>query len=125
VFNKSVTNYIRATTSKFLTTPCTLQAEVTDFGDYGQNITGWENVAVTKCRLLPAADGDSEKVIEFAGQEGIDELKRIILPYATPLDVGQRALIGGKVFYVASLDVGNTDEAFRSALIIRKAGADG
>jgi len=129
MFNRSVTSYIRKTTKAFLTTPCTIEAEETSQDTspegYGQNITAWNAVYVGKCRLLPAGVGDSEKATEFAGQEGIDEMKRLILPFNTALDVGQRVVIGSKIFYVASLDVANTDEVFRAAIIVRKAGSDG
>lgn len=129
MFNRSVTNYIRKATKAFLTTACTIQAEETSQDTspegYGQNITTWNNVFVGKCRILPAAAGDSERVKEFAGQEVIDEMKRLILSYNTALDVGQRVLVNSKIFYVASLNVQSTDEAFRAAIIVRKAGADG
>lgn len=124
--HSAVRAYIRRMTKSYLTSRCTIQTEVSGRGDFGQNATYWSDVATdVACRKLPAGQSDSERVIDFAGQESINELYRLILPSTFALEVGQRIIINGVTYYVASLLVGVTDEAFRAAIIVRKAGADG
>lgn len=124
--HKSVRGYIRRMTKSYLNSRCTVQKEVIGRGDWGQNANYWDDVAVdVHCRKLPGGQGDTERAIEFAGQDSIDEIYRMILPASFELEVGQRIIMDGVTYYVAALLVGVTDEAFRASVIVRKAGADG
>lgn len=120
-----VKGYIKRMVQQSLVDSCTIQAETSTTGSYGQNVVAWSDVATAKCRLLPAGQGEQEKVIEFAGQDAIADTKRLIVPANTALDVGQRVIVNGITYYVGSLDVKWSDEVFRAALIVRKVGADG
>ena len=122
---KGVKGYIKRMVGQSLVDSCTIQAETTTTGSYGQNVTAWSNVATVNCRLLPAGANSREMVKEFAGQEAIEDIKRLIVPFDTALDVGQRVVVSGVTYYVGSLDVQWSDEVFRAAIVVRKVGADG
>ena len=117
--------YIRSQANRFyLTTSCTVEEEQSTQDANNFNVTAWVAVAHVRCRILPAGQGDTERVETFASQEGIRVIKRIALPHDTALDVGQRITVGSDVYQVASLDVANTDEAFRQAVLVQMKGTD-
>lgn len=124
MMNRSVLQYIRSITQGLLTSSCTIQVEGTTRGSFGQNVTGWTDVATVRCRILPAGPSDSERAEDFAGAENIKTMRRLIVAHDVALDVGQRVVIGGDAYYVASLEVGVSDEAYRAAVIVRRWGAD-
>lgn len=88
------------------------------------NVTAWVTVATVKCRLIPAGSVDAERAEVFANQQSIKVVKRIVVPHDTALDAGQRVTVNAEIYQVAALDVGNTDEVFRQAVIVQMAGAD-
>lgn len=117
--------YMRSFARKyFLTTACVIEAEVSGKDADNMNTSGWSTVATTKCRILPAGQGDTERAEEFANQESIRVLKRIAVPDDITLDVGQRVTVAGEIYYIAALNIANTDTVFQQALVIQRAGAD-
>lgn len=121
---KGVQGYIKRKVQQSLKDSCLIQVEVTTPGGYGQNVEAWVDVATVKCRLLPAGANSREKIVELAGQDAIEDVKRLIVPSSTALDVGQRVIVGGVTYYVGSLEVALTEEVFRAAIIVRKVGTD-
>lgn len=117
--------HIKSMTRRYyLRDSCVIEVETTTRDADFLDVTAWVQVATVRCRVLPAGQGDTERAQDFAGQDSIRVLKRLIVPHDTALDVGQRVTTGGEVYFVASLDVGNTDETFRAAVMVQMAGAD-
>ncbi|MGJ3241167.1 MAG: phage head completion protein [Anaerolineae bacterium] len=126
MMHNGVPGYMRSMTKRYyLRDRCTIEVEQTTRDANFLNVTSWASVADDlACRLLPAGQGDTERVEAFGAQESIKVIKRLIVPHDTALDVGQRVTIGSEVYYVAALDVANTDEVFRAAVVVQMAGAD-
>ena len=123
---KFLRSYVRKVVAGYLRDTCTLQQETHTRGDYGQTEIGWQNiVSDLPCRLIEAGQNTTEKADDFAGQEAIDEIKRLIVPYDTALDAGQRVLLGGETWYIAALETQMTDESYRAAIVVKRSGADG
>lgn len=124
--NPGMMAYMRGQASRYyLRDSCVIEEEQSSKDANFINTTTWVEVVSCKCRLLPAGTGDSERAETFAGQESIKVMRRLIVPHGTALDAGQRVTVGSEVYYVASLDVDATDEVFRAAVVVQRAGADG
>ncbi|PSN79616.1 hypothetical protein C8B47_10790 [filamentous cyanobacterium CCP4] len=120
-----VNGYMRSVTNRYyLTSTCVIEAEQTIQDANFINTTSWVTVASVRCRVLPAGQNDTERVQGFASQESIKVLKRLVVPHDTALDTGQRVTVGGELYQVGAIDVGNTDEVFRQVLIVQMRGAD-
>lgn len=117
--------YMRSTANRYyLTGSCLIEAEQSGKDANFMNTSGWVEVATVRCRVLPAGSGDTERIEAFASQESIKVLKRLVVPFDTALDVGQRVTVSGEVYQVGAIDVENTDEVFRQVLIVQMKGAD-
>ena len=126
MLGNGVLNYIRKMTKQTLTARCTIQTEAAGTGTFGQPLEGWEDVAAdVPCRVIKAAASAQDESEQFASQDAINEQYRLIVAYDVALDTSMRVIVDGTTYYVVQLETGLTDRVFRSAVVMRKAGADG
>lgn len=125
MMHKGLPGYMRSFTKRFyLQDSCVIEVEQETKDANFMNVTAWVAVATVNCRLLPAGQTGTERAMAFAGQQSIWVIKRLVVPHDTALDVSQRVTVNGEIYQVAALDVGNTDEVFRQAVVVQMAGAD-
>lgn len=126
MLGNGVRNYIRKMTNQTLTERCTIQTETAGTGTFGQPLEGWEDVTTdVPCRIIKAAASAQDESEQFASQDAIEEQYRLIVAYDFALNTSMRVIVDGETFYIVQLETGLTDRAFRSAVVMRKAGADG
>lgn len=114
---------VRGRVAQMLTETCTLQRESGATGTMGEPLhDDWLIVAAdVPCRVIRVGEQQRRTSVQQVGaQESMVERYRLICPVGTAFDVDDRVVMSdGRIFQVADVQDGLTDEAYCSALITR------
>ncbi|MEL7434241.1 MAG: head-tail adaptor protein [Chloroflexota bacterium] len=126
MFNRSVQGYMRGLARRrVLTSTALIEREEQIRDESYLNNSSWVEVGTVRCRLLPASTNTTDESELFAGQESIEQLKTLAVPHDAEIGEGYRVTVNGETYYVAALNLNNTDEVFKQVLVVQRSGADG
>jgi head-tail adaptor len=112
---------VRGATERFLTQRCLLEAETTSQGTYGEPLHEWAVVAENlPCRIILPGQRYGSGIAEAGGAETMKTEFRLIVRRGVALAADQRVTVDGVTYHVVRIETVLTDEAFHSAIIVRR-----
>lgn len=118
---------IRQKKERWLKDSCTIEERTGPLDDLGgENENHWQVVVEdVKCRVIRNRKLASQTT-EYAATESMMDEYRIIVPFGTNLNVGQRVTVAEKVHFVTGVIDELTDQTDAQALMVRERdGSDG
>lgn len=113
-----ILDMLRRRTAAMLSDTCTIEAETGGRGVYGEPTHQWTTAAANvPCRLLPSRRGPAED--ERGHQHTLVDRYRLIVPYGTALDVGQRVTVGDVAYRIVALVDQHTGAVDAQAVVER------
>lgn len=112
---------LRATTEKFFTDTCTIEAQAHSRGKAGEVTAGRVTVATgVPCRIIDSTTGETLAAQLVGGAEAMVDTYRIIVPYGTQLSVDQIITVSdGTEYHVVGLVTARTDKTDSQAVVRR------
>lgn len=108
---------LREATTRTLPNTCTIERPLRLYDGAGGWIEQWSVVATVPCRLDPI-EHRSARIQRGAG-EVIAPIYRLSVPWDTPIQAGDRAVVGGTAYRVQTLTTDHDWRVARRAIVMK------